>query len=276
MSTEREIPNPEGESRRREDSPHADRSVRLSIVVPALNEQDNVIPLVEQIAKVMQGDSIGFELIIVDDGSTDQTLDRLKALQSERPWLHVLHRPAPRGQSAAMHAGIRAARGDCIATLDADLQNDPADLPAMLRLIDTDKADMVQGDRSANRNDHAVRKIGSIIGRKARLWLLRDPVRDTGCSARVVRATYAKQFPLQFKGMHRFMPAYARMLGARVVEVPVTHHARHSGTTKYGLGLLSRGPSGLRDLFAVRWMMQRYRDSSTEPIGPSTSDRSNL
>lgn len=263
MSTETESPKHTGENRHGDVSPDTPRSVRLSIVVPALNEQDNVTPLIEQVGKAMQRDAIGFELIIVDDGSSDQTLARIKALQPERPWLRVLHRPAPRGQSAAMHAGIQAARGDCIATLDADLQNDPADLPAMLKLIDADKADMVQGDRSANRNDNAIRRIGSIIGRKARLWLLRDPVRDTGCSARVVRAVFAKQFPLQFKGMHRFMPAYARMLGARIVEVPVTHHARHSGTTKYGLGLLSRGPSGLRDLFAVRWMMQRYRDSST-------------
>lgn len=276
MTLQPDNPATPGEPRRGEAVPRADRPVRLSIVVPALNEQNNVTPLVEQVGQAMQRDSIGFELIIVDDGSTDLTLQRLQALQADRPWLRVLHRPAPRGQSAAMHAGIQASRGDCIATLDADLQNDPADLPGMLKLIDADRADMVQGDRSANRNDHAIRKIGSVIGRKARLWLLRDPVRDTGCSARVVRAVFAKQFPLQFKGMHRFMPAYARMLGARIIQVPVTHHARHSGTTKYGLGLLSRGPAGLRDLFAVRWMLHRYRDTTTDPIEPSTSDRSNL
>lgn len=276
MTTEINNLSTRGESRHDGPLPRADRPVRLSIVVPALNEQDNVTPLVEQVGKAMQSDSIGFELIFVDDGSTDLTLERLKALQTDRPWLRVLHRPASRGQSAAMYAGIQAAQGDCIATLDADLQNDPADLPGMLKLIDADKADMVQGDRSANRNDHAIRKIGSAIGRKARRWFLRDPVRDTGCSARVVRAAFAKQFPLQFKGMHRFMPAYARLLGARIVQVPVTHHARHSGTTKYGLGLLSRGPSALRDLFAVRWMMQRYRDSSTDPIDPPAPNRSGL
>jgi glycosyltransferase involved in cell wall biosynthesis len=215
----------------------------------------------------MQAAQIGFELIVVDDGSSDGTLVRLKELQPDRPWLRVLHRPAPRGQSAAMYAGIQAARGACIATLDADLQNDPADLPGMLAKIEGGEADMVQGDRSANRNDHAIRKIGSVIGRKSRLLVLGDPARDTGCSARVVRAEIAKQFPLQFKGMHRFMPAYARMLGARVVEVRVNHHARHSGTTKYGLGLLSRGPAGLIDLLAVRWMTRRYRDSSTDSSG---------
>ncbi len=248
-------------------------SPTLSIVVPALNEQDNVTPLVEQVGQAMSDAGIHAELIVVDDGSTDQTLAKLTSLQAEHPWLRVLHRPAPRGQSAAMHAGIQAARGRCIATLDADLQNDPADLPAMLAKIDADHADMVQGDRSANRNDHAIRKIGSLIGRKARLWILRDPVRDTGCSARVVRSEIAKQFPLQFKGMHRFMPAYARMLGARIDEMPVNHHARHSGSTKYGMGLLSRGPAGLLDLLVVRWMIKRYRDTSVDPVGPGDAPR---
>lgn len=244
--------------------PQTESTPRLSVIVPALNEQDNVTPLADQIGEVMRGAGISFELIVVDDGSTDRTLACLKELQVDRPWLRVLHRPEPKGQSAAMYAGIQAARGGCIATLDADLQNDPADLPGMLAKIDAGEADMVQGDRSANRNDHAIRKIGSVIGRKARLWVLGDPVRDTGCSARVVKAEYARQFPLQFKGMHRFMPAYARMLGARIAEVPVTHHARHSGSTKYGMGLLSRGPAGLMDLFSVRWMTKRYRDTSTE------------
>ncbi len=248
----------------------------LSIIVPALNEQDNVRPLIEQVGKAMSDARIDFELIIVDDGSTDQTLTRLKELQADRPWLRVLHRPAPRGQSAAMHAGIQAARGRCIATLDADLQNDPADLPNMLARIDSGEADMVQGDRSANRNDHAIRKIGSMIGRKARLWILGDPVHDTGCSARVVRAEIAKQFPLQFKGMHRFMPAYARMLGAQIVQVPVNHRARHAGSTKYGLGLLSRGPAGLLDLFAVRWMIRRYRDCSTDLVSNDDTPRRTL
>ncbi len=256
-------------------TPPAEHQPTLSIVVPALNEQDNVKPLVEQVSKAMTDAGIDAELIIIDDGSTDQTLTKLNALQADHPFLRVLHRASPQGQSAAMHAGIQAARGRCIATLDADLQNDPADLPAMLAKLDDEHADMVQGDRSANRNDHAIRKIGSLIGRKARLWILNDPVRDTGCSARVVRAQIAKQFPLQFKGMHRFMPAYARMLGATVIEVPVNHRSRNAGSTKYGMGLLSRGPAGLLDLFAVRWMTKRYRDSSTDTITHQDTTREN-
>ena len=256
------------------DNDPPDHTPRLSIVIPALNEQDNVQPLVEKVEAVMNDANVSFELIIVDDGSTDATLDRLKQLQTDRPWLRLLHRPEARGQSAAMGAGIQAAYGTCIATLDADLQNDPVDLPVMLAKVEAGDADMVQGDRSANRNDHAIRKFGSLVGRKARLWVLGDPARDTGCSARVVKASIAKQFPLQFKGMHRFMPAYARMLGARIAEVPVTHHARNAGETKYGMGFLSRGPAGLMDLLAVRWMTRRYKDTNTEPIGTHASDRS--
>ncbi len=257
-------------------NPPPEQRPTLSIVVPALNEQDNVGPLVKQVGQAMSDAGINAELIVVDDGSTDQTLAKLTALQAQHPWLRVLHRPAPRGQSAAMHAGIQAALGQYIATLDADLQNDPADLPAMLAKIHAGEADMVQGDRSANRNDHAIRKIASLIGRKARLWIINDPIRDTGCSARVLRAEFAKQFPLQFKGMHRFMPAYARMLGATITQIPVNHRSRNAGSTKYGMGLLSRGPAGLLDLFAVRWMMKRYRDTSTDTIAPQDTNRDNL
>lgn len=240
------------------------QSIELSIVIPALNEQDNVGPLVDQIQTHIVEADITSELIVVDDGSTDDTLPRLRELAVTRRWLRVLHRPKPRGQSAAMYVGIHAARGSYIATLDADLQNDPADLPAMLKIIRTGDADMVQGDRSHNRQDNVIRRVSSIVGRRARRLLVNDPIRDTGCSARIVRADIARQFPLQYKGMHRFMPAYARMLGARIVEMPVNHKPRIAGETKYGLGVLNRGTAGLLDALAVRWMMSRYRDAHAE------------
>ena len=241
-------------------------SPTLSIVVPALDEEDNVGPLVEEIGRVM-GD-VPFELIVVDDGSRDATSDRLLALDA--PWLRVLRRPAARGQSAAMHAGIHAARGAYVAFLDADLQNDPADLPAMLAEAQRGGWDLVQGDRSHARQDHAIRKIGSWVGRSARRVTLGDRVRDTGCSARVVRADYARRLPLQFKGMHRFIPATVQMLGGRVAEFRAGHRPRHSGATKYGLGLLSRGPAGLLDLLAVRWMRSRLRDTAAEELTPAS------
>ncbi|NBC11614.1 MAG: glycosyltransferase [Planctomycetes bacterium] len=234
--------------------------VELAIVIPALDEQDNVGPLVEQVEQAVRAQGIDAQLVIVDDGSTDATPQRLAELARTRPWLTVLRREAARGQSAAMAAGIAAADAPCIATLDADLQNDPADLVPMLHRVRAGEADLVQGDRSRDRQDSAVRKFGSVVGRKARRWVLGDPVRDTGCSARVMRTDFAKRLPLQFKGMHRFIPAYTRMLGGRVVEMPVHHRPRTAGTSKYGLGLLSRGPAGLCDLLAVAWMIRRYRD----------------
>lgn len=236
----------------------------LSIVVPALNEEDNVGPLVEQVETCVRAAGIDAELIVVDDGSTDRTLLRLAELARPRPWLRVLHRSEPRGQSSAMYAGIQAARGRWIATLDADLQNDPADLPKMLEIARSGAADMVQGDRSHARRDNLVRRCGSIVGRKVRGLILNDPIRDTGCSARVVRADIAKQFPLMFKGMHRFLPVYARMLGARIVETPVCHRPRTAGTTKYGLGILNRGVSGFFDALAVRWMIKRFCDTQAK------------
>ncbi len=236
----------------------------LSIVVPALDEQDNVGQLVEEVERGVRGAGVDAELIVIDDGSTDGTRQRLAELAADRPWLRVLHRDRPRGQSAAMYAGIHAARGLHIATLDADLQNDPAELPDMLATLHRTGADMVQGDRSACRRDNVVRKVGSVVGRKARRWALGDPARDTGCSARVMKAPLARQLPLQFKGMHRFFPAYARALGAKVVEVPVVHRPRTAGQTKYGLGVFHRGIAGLFDLLAVRWMSNRLRETAVD------------
>ena len=238
---------------------------QLSIVVPALDEQDNVGPLVEEVDRAVRGSGIDAELIVVDDGSTDATPERLRALSKSRPWLVVLRRDEARGQSAAMAAGVAAASAPLVAFLDADLQNDPADLPAMVRLLNDTGCDLVQGDRSRNRSDNAIRKFGSAVGRASRRLALGDRVRDTGCSARVMRIEYARRLPLEFKGMHRFIPAFTALLGGEIREMPVTHRPRHAGSTKYGLGLLSRGPAGLADLLAVRWMAKRLRDTEARP-----------
>jgi len=239
----------------------------LSIVVPALNEEDNVGPLVDQVRAALVDAGVRTELIVVDDGSTDQTPQRLSALQMKHPWLRVLRRDRAMGQSAAMFAGIQAARGRFIATLDADLQNDPADLPRMLDVVRKGEADMAQGLR-ARRQDTIVRKVTSWVGRTSRKLALGDTIRDTGCTTRVVRADIAKRFPLQFKGMHRFMPVYARMLGARVIEVEVNHRPRVAGVAKYGV--LNRGLAGLIDLFAMRWMLKRYRDPTVRETTSTT------
>jgi glycosyltransferase involved in cell wall biosynthesis len=236
----------------------------LSVVAPANNEEQNVPRLVDEVERAIAPLGLSWEFIIVDDGSSDGTRGAVASLMPGRPWLRcvAMSRTPPgrgNGQSAAFHAGFRAARGRLIAVLDADLQNDPAEIGAMVDLMRRESADMVQGDRSHARRDNFVRRIGSVVGRKFRLWLLGDTIRDTGCSLRVMRRDIALALPLEFAGMHRFIPVTARHLGYKVVEMPVRHRPREAGTTKYGLGITKRALPGLRDLIAVRWMRERRR-----------------
>lgn len=248
----------------------------LTVLAPAHNEQDNVRPLVEQVEAALAAkarDGLAFEFLLVDDGSTDATRQAVSSLMPARPWLRCVAMQATppgkgHGQSAAFHAGIRAARGRLIATLDADLQNDPADIPRMLDLLNAEHADMVQGDRSHARRDNLVRRVGSIVGRLFRRGLLGDPIRDTGCSLRVMRREIALRLPLEFRGMHRFIPISAIRMGYRVVQMPVHHRPRVAGETKYGLGITKRAIPGLLDLLAVRWMAARRRPVDAEEIGP--------
>ncbi len=245
--------------------------IELSVVAPAHNEEDNVTPLADEIAAAIAPLSIRFEVVIVDDGSTDATRQRLVDAMATRPWLRCVamtRTPKGRGvgQSAAFYAGFHAARGRLIASLDADLQNDPADFPAMLKLMGETGADMVQGDRSHARKDNAVRRVGSMVGRTFRRLVIGDTIRDTGCAARIMKREIAVQLPLQLRGMHRFVPATARHLGYTVVEMRVNHRPRASGTTKYGFGILQRALPGLIDLFAVRYMRNRRRPIESAEI----------
>lgn len=239
---------------------------RLSILAPAHNEADNVEALVREVGAALaflnEDGRPGFEFILVDDGSTDATQRLALDLARSRPWFRVLTmRDTPpgrgNGQSAAFHAGIRAARGELIGLLDADLQNDPGDFPAMLALLDEHGADMVHGDRSHDRRDTIVRRCSSIVGRLFRRWLLGDTIRDTGCSLRIMRREVALQIPLQIKGMHRFIPITARQLGYKVLETPVHHRPRVAGEAKYGVW--NRAIPGLIDCLGVRWMDKRRR-----------------
>lgn len=256
-------------------------AVEVSVVAPAHNEEDNVRPLIEQIGSALSPLGVRFEFVLVDDGSTDRTRAIAAGLLSEFPWLRVVamtNTPpgSGNGQSAAFHAGFRAARGRLIAVLDADLQNDPADLPAMLELMGRERADMIQGDRSHARRDGAVRRWGSWVGRKFRLWLLGDRIRDTGCSLRVMRREVALALPLEFRGMHRFIPATAASLGYRVVEMPVNHRPRVAGVPKYGMGIATRAVPGLVDCFAVRWMRSRRRPVTSVEVGAGPAVRSGM
>jgi len=247
----------------------------LSLVAPAHNEEGNIDALVQQAADALASLGIPFEFVIVDDGSTDSTRARIAAHMKDKPWLRcvVMSRTPPgkgNGQSAAFHAGFRACLGRYVATLDADLQNDPADLKPMMQLLHARGADMVQGDRSHARRDNLVRRLGSIVGRKFRLLLLGDTIRDTGCSLRVMKREIALALPLEFKGMHRFIPATARHLGYTVVEMPVNHRPRVAGETKYGLGITKRALPGLIDCLAVRYMRNRRRPVDASELRPDS------
>ncbi|MFN0131868.1 MAG: glycosyltransferase [Phycisphaerales bacterium] len=243
----------------------------LSVMAPAHNEQDNVVALVEQIEAAVRPLHIPFEIVLVDDGSTDSTQARIRVLMPARPHLRcvAMSKTPPakgNGQSAAFHAGFRACRGQLVAMLDADLQNDPAEIGAMLELMRRTGADMVQGDRSHARKDNVVRKVGSVVGRVFRRWLLSDTIRDTGCSLRLLKREIGLRLPLDFAGMHRFIPVTARHLGYTVVEMPVRHRPRAAGTTKYGLGITKRAIPGLLDLLAVRWMRGRRRPTEAVEV----------
>jgi dolichol-phosphate mannosyltransferase len=266
--------------------------IPLSVIAPAHNEEGNIEGLVAELAATAAalheaqperfhiGDPatlFGVECIIVDDGSTDGTRAAVQKLQAERPWVRLIamtQTPPGRGngQSAAFHAGFRAARGELIAVLDADLQNDPMDLVAMMKRLIEHDADMVQGDRSHARRDVWIRRVGSRVGRMFRRLILRDTIRDTGCSLRLMRREVALRLPLEFRGVHRFIPASARHMGYTVIEMPVRHRPRVAGQTKYGMGIMQRAIPGLIDCFAVRWMRARRRPVTSMEIEPAQGD----
>jgi len=247
-------------------------NVYLSVVAPAHNEEDNIDQLIEEIAVALSDASYSWEVVLVDDGSTDGTLERMIAAQARHSELRVirmLQTPSGsgNGQSAAFYAAFRAARGSIIVVLDADLQNDPADIPRLVTLLDEQDVDLVQGDRSQNRRDTIVRRASSFVGRTFRWMLLGDTIRDTGCSLRVMRREVALRLPLEFRGMHRFIPVTARQLGYRVIEEPVHHRPRVAGVAKYGIW--NRAIPGLIDCFAVRWMRRRRRPVAFEECRPA-------
>ncbi|MCI0362914.1 MAG: glycosyltransferase family 2 protein [Phycisphaerales bacterium] len=243
--------------------------IELSIVAPAHNEQDNLGPLVAEIVDALALTRIGYEIIIVDDGSTDRTPSVLRSLLDEFPQLHAVgmaETPAGRGngQSAAFHAGFRASRGRLIAMMDADCQNDPGDLIPMLKMMRATGADMVQGDRTECRCDGLVRRVSTWVGYAFRRTLLGDSIRDTGCSLRLLRREVALALPMEYRGMHRYIPVTARHLRFSVVEMSVNHRPRTAGNTKYGIW--NRALPGLYDCLSVRWMLKRRRPVNFHPL----------
>ena len=221
-------------------------SPAISVVVPLYNEEDNIANLEHEVAEALAG--LDYEMVLVDDGSSDSTVARVQ----QGPRVRLLCFEKNAGQSAAMHAGIHAARGGVIVTIDGDLQNDPKDIPAMLKKLD-EGFDMVCGYR-AKRKDTTFKRIQSRIANNVRRAFIGDGVRDTGCTLKAFRRECSEAL-LPFNGMHRFMPALIANMGFKVTEVPVNHRARTAGVSKYGFG--NRALKATMDMFGVRWLNSR-------------------
>lgn len=221
-------------------------SPAVSVIVPVYNEEENVPILQAELKAALR--AIDHEFIFVDDGSADQTVERIEAA----PNLRVIRFKKNAGQSAAMYAGLQAARGEILVLIDGDLQNDPADIPKLIDGI-SQGADLVCGYR-ALRRDTRVKRITSRIANAVRSRYTKDGVRDTGCTLKAMRRECVSAL-VPFKGMHRFIPALIKDAGYRLVEIPVNHRPRRFGQTKYGLG--NRAVRATVDMLGVRWLLSR-------------------
>jgi glycosyltransferase involved in cell wall biosynthesis len=222
------------------------QSPAVSIVVPVFNEEENMSILQSELRAALTG--IDHEIIFVDDGSTDRSAEKIE----RAPDVRVLRFEKNTGQSAALYAGIKAARGQTIVMIDSDLQNDPADIPRLLAEISRG-ADLVCGYR-AKRKDTLTKRLTSRIANFVRSRFTKDYVRDTGCTLKAMRRECTDAL-VPFKGMHRFIPALIRGAGYQLVEIPVNHRPRRFGQTKYGFG--SRAWRATMDMFGVRWLLSR-------------------
>jgi glycosyltransferase involved in cell wall biosynthesis len=237
--------------------PAARDTPELSIVIPAYNERENVVPLFDELRAALARVGRTHEIVMVDDGSRDGTAEWLVREAARDARVVPVLLAGNHGQSAAIAAGLRRARGAVIVTLDADLQNDPADLPRLLAALES--ADVVSGVR-ARRHDGWLRRISSRIANGARRRVLGDPLTDIGCSFKAYRREALDGIPL-FSGAHRFLPALCMFRGARLVEVPLSHRPRRHGVSKYGVS--NRLWRGIYDLIGVRWLkarMLRYQE----------------
>jgi dolichol-phosphate mannosyltransferase len=229
----------------------ATSEVELSVVIPIYNEEENIAPLLEELFPVLRGTGKTFEVLCVDDASTDSSLSVLKEQQKKYAELRIVRHNINSGESAAGASGFANAEGGVIVTIDGDQQNDPADIPALLRTLEG--ADAVCGVRR-KREDDWVKRISSRVANRFRNRVTGDKISDAGCTFRALKADTLREIPV-FNGMHRFLPTLLRLQGYKVVEILVNHRPRTRGKSKYGIG--NRMFRGLIDCFAIRWWRRR-------------------
>ena len=232
-------------------------SIDLSIVVPVYNEEKSVILLSDAIHEAVEPLGVSYELIFVDDGSDDGTIDRLKEITRTKPNTIILKFGRNFGQTSALAAGFHRARGKYIITMDGDLQNDPADIPHITGFLD-EGYDVVSGWRKNRKDSFLSRYIQSVVANRILSWVTNVKIHDFGCTLKGYRADFVKHLRL-YADMHRYIPGMATMLGARVKEIVVRHHPRRYGKSKYGI---SRAIKVLSDMIVLR-MLTRF---SAKPL----------
>lgn len=233
-------------------SNNTDAKPVISVIFPVFNEEDNLQPLLEELEPVMAKVGKPFEVICVNDASTDNSFNVMMELKKTRPWLRIVNHSINSGESAGQATGFKKAKGDILITMDADQQNDPADIPAMLELL-TDDMSAVCGVRR-KREDTIVKRISSRTANAFRNTITGDKIVDAGCTFRVLRKSSLHEMPA-FNGMHRFLPTILRYQGYKAVEILVNDRRRVRGYSKYGVN--NRVWRGIRDCFAMRWWKAR-------------------
>ncbi len=245
-------------------------SPELSIVVPVYNEEESLPLLWPEMREVLDPTGLGYEVIFVDDGSQDRSAEIIREFRARDPRVRLITLKTNAGETAATDAGFKAVRGRYVVVMDADLQNDPHDIPAMLaRLAEWDAVTGWRVNRAAG--DSWIRRLSSRIANRVRNALSQETIQDSGCTFRAFRRECLRDLVL-YRGLHRFIPTLLRIRGFRVIEVPVKHRSRRFGKSKYGIG--NRALRAFVDLLAVRWMKDRQlRYQIAEDLGGDVATR---
>ena len=242
----------------------------LSVVIPVYNEEESLPVLWPEIRDALAPTGLAFEVIFIDDGSRDRSAELIRAFREADARVRLVKLKANAGETAATDAGLKTVRGRYVVTMDADLQNDPRDIPGMLKHLP--EWDAVTGWR-VNRGDgdSVVRRVSSRVANRVRNALSDESIQDSGCTFRAFRRECLQDLVL-YKGFHRFIPTLLRMRGFRVIEVPVNHRPRRFGQSKYGIG--NRALRAFYDLMVVRWMKDRLlRYEVAEDLGGDAGAR---